>query len=422
MTTTAAQQNIEVMAAAARKELAKRRFIPFCARMDDQYARARHIDVLAEYLEALERREITKLIVNEPPRHSKSYHVSERFPAWYFGRNPRDQVIIGTYAQEKSNDFSRKVRGLLQHPLYPFDVRVAKDSSAVNRWNTNQGGTLLAAGVGGGLTGFGAHLLIIDDSVKGRKEADSPVYRQDQWNWFTDVAGTRRMPRAAQLVTMTRWHEDDIVGRILNSKDARNWTVLDLPAIAERPEDRPDPVTKLPRPDILGRAPGEALWPAWFPREALPSVENGEISLRSWFALYQQRPTTPEGITIKRAWFVRRWTMLPTLKATVQVVDSAFEDGVANDWSVIATFGTDGVDLYLIDIWRGRVEFPDLITALKDQYAKHRPTRGVIIEKKASGHSAIQTLRRSTRIPVNPFPDPNDRQQSELAQLSKQVK
>lgn len=413
---------------AAGRFLARERIEEFCARMDPMYQRAAHSRLLCEHLEALERRDIEALIVEEPPRHSKSYHVSERFPAWYLGRNPAHQVILASYGAELAMGLARKARSLLGEGTYPFDVRVAKGAAAVNRWHTTLGGTMLAAGVGGAMTGFGAHLLLIDDPVKDRKQADSGLYRETAWSWYQEVARTRLMPRGVQTVTMTRWHEDDLVGRILNSAGASKWTVLRLPAVAEDPAEFPDDWRHLRLPhlrdlaDPLGREPGTALWPAWIPLDRYPSVEAGEISQRAWLALYQQRPTTPEGRVIKRAWFSRRYdpSVLPRFAHVIQVVDSAFKDGVANDWSVIATWATDAVDFYLLDIWRARVEFPDLIQAIKDQYAKWRPRDGVFIEDKASGQSAIQTLRRTTKIPVVPFPDPHSREEKELAGLSKE--
>lgn len=172
---------------------------------------------MCNLLERLERRERDRAIVEIPPRCGKSLHCSQAFPAWYLGRHPDHQVILASYTAERAEDNSRAVRRFMQDPHYPFPVRVSKSSSSVGRWHTTAGGILIAEGVGGGLTGFGAHLLVIDDPVKDREEADSHIMRERAWSWFTEVAMTRLMPGGIVLLVMTRWHEDDLAGRILNS-------------------------------------------------------------------------------------------------------------------------------------------------------------------------------------------------------------
>jgi len=338
-------------------------------------------------LEALERRDINKLAIFMPPRHGKTYHVSERFPAWYLGRHPGQNVILASYAAELAEASSRKARSLVTDGRWPFlDVRISGESAAVNRWHTDAGGGCIAAGVGGGLTGFGADLLIIDDPVKDRASADSESQRELAWNWYTDVARTRLMPGGIQLLAQTRWHESDLAGRILNSAGARDWTVLVLPAIAVAD-------------DPLGRVPGDALWPEAFPVEALPSVANGEISSRSFHALYQQNPRPDDGLIFKREWFSRRYRDIPQLRRIVQAVDSAWKTGIANDYSAIATWGTDGKDYFLIDVWRGRVEFPALRQIVKDQFGRYRP-QALYVEEAASGLAIIAELKANTGIPI----------------------
>lgn len=252
--------------------------------------------MLCEHLEAFERDEIRFLMVFEPPRHSKTYHVSERFPAYYLGRHPRNMVIIASYVQDLAEQSSFRARGILQSELYPFDTKVQTGASAKQRWYTEQGGSLLAAGVGGQINGFGAHALIIDDPMKGRNEANSPVIREQTWNWYTADARPRLMPRSGVIVMHTRWHQDDLAGRILNSTQANDWTVLCLPAIAE--SDHP----LQPSGDPLGRKPGEALWPEWYDERALAQLREG-MSSSDWNAIYQQRPVAAEGGMFKRHWW-----------------------------------------------------------------------------------------------------------------------
>lgn len=371
-----------------RRELSRRCLGDFCERMDPTYERSRHADLLIEHLEAVERGDIKRLAVFMPPRHSKTYHVSERFPAWFLGRNPSKRVILASYGADLAEGSSRKVRNLLTDERWPFrGVSVAQDSAAVNKWATNQRGEVIAAGVGGAMTGFGADLLIIDDPVKGRAEADSETYRESTWNWYTEVARTRLMPGGRIVICQTRWHEDDLAGRILAR--SAGWTVLNLPAFAE---DN----------DQLGRKPGDPLWPEWFDAEELEALKTdltNDQGARGWLALYQQRPTADEGGMFKRAWFSRRWETLPELKYTVMVVDAAYKTGVQNDPSSIHIWGTDGVDYYVMDERHGRWEYPELKREIIQAAADHKPNL-VLVEDTAAGQSAIQELRRGTRLPI----------------------
>lgn len=374
----------------ARLELARRRLSSFCALMDPAYEHARHSALLIQHLEAVERGDIRRLAVFMPPRHSKTYHVSERFPAWFLGRNPSRRVILASYGADLAEGSSRKVRNLLLDERWPWrDVRVAQDSAAVNKWATSHGGEVIAAGVGGAMTGFGADLLVIDDPVKGRAEADSETYRETTWSWYTEVARTRLMPGGRVVVCQTRWHEDDLAGRILNH--GGDWTVLNLPAVAEAD-------------DPLGREPGAPLWPAWYDAAALAELKADLTSAqgsRAWTALYQQSPTADEGGMFKRAWFTRRWNekTLPKLTYTVLAVDAAYKTGVQNDPSALHLWGTDGIDYYLLAEYHGRWEFPELRRQIVSAAATHKPTL-VLIEDTAAGQSAIQELRRETKLPI----------------------
>jgi predicted phage terminase large subunit-like protein len=353
------------------------------------YEQPPHVQAICEHVEALERRDIARLIVTMPPRHGKTLHMSQGLPAWYLGRHPRDHVILASYAAELAETNSRRARGFVTDPRWPFDTNVPRGSSAVGRWNTSDGGGLIAAGVGGGITGFGADLLVIDDPLKGREEADSQTIRENSWSWLVEVAMTRLHKNAVALLGMTRWHEDDLVGRLLNSAGANAWTVLSLPAIAEYK-------------DALGRDEGEPLWPARYDLATL-EAQRETMGSRAFAALYQQRPTPDAGGTFQRRWFDGRYAQLPRGLRTVQAVDSAFKTGVANDYSVIATWATDDRFYYLVDVWRGRVEFPDLVHAIQSQAALHHP-EAVLIEDTAAGQSAIQTLQRETKLPIVPAP------------------
>ncbi len=362
--------------------------------MDPTYTRARHADLLIEHLEAVERGDIRRLMVFEPPRHSKTYHVSERFPAWATGRNPKVQGILASYGAELAERNSRVIRNLLRDERWPFPgVAVSDDSGAVNRWSTSAGGIWVAAGVGGAMTGFGADLLLIDDPVKGRAEADSETFRETAWSWYTEVARTRLMPGGKIVLCQTRWHEDDLAGRLLNSAGAANWTVLRLPALADEPDDP------------LGRKTGESLWPEWFDTEALNEIKadlTTEQGARAWQALYQQRPTADEGGQFKRAWFAERWDEEPKTNFRVMGVDAAYKTGIMNDYSAIVVAGISGHNMPLLDVRQGRWEYPELKRAIIEAAEEWRP-HAVVIEDTAAGQSVIQELRRTTQLPVIPI-------------------
>lgn len=362
----------------------------FCRHMDPLYEPSPHTDLLCRELDAVDRGENDRLIVMMPPRHSKTYHTSERFPAYTLGRNPREQVILASYGAELAEQNSRKARDLMRHPSWPFDTQVKADSKAVNRWHTDAGGVLLATGVGGAATGFGAHKLIIDDFLKNRQDADSETIRETQWQWYTDVARTRLMPGGAIVITATHWHEDDLIGRLLNNNGAARWRVVRLSAIAEPTPDEPDP---------LDRPRGVALWPAWYNEDTLHEIKE-DIGTRAWSALYQQRPTPDEGGMFKRHWMQRRGMCARPIMRVLSV-DGAFKTGVGNDPSAIALWETDGVDYYVRDLRVGRWEYPDLRDQVLQAATLARPD-AVLIEDTASGQSIIQELRRATALAIVP--------------------
>jgi predicted phage terminase large subunit-like protein len=232
-----------------------------------------------------------RLLVTVPPRHGKSLLCSHYLPAWYLGTFPDRRVILASYEADFAAGWGRKARDVLERHGRLFGVSVRRDSSAANRWDLEgRPGGMVTAGVGGPITGRGADLLLIDDPVKNADEAMSPAVRQKAWDWYLSTAYTRLEPGGAAVLIQTRWHADDLAGRLLAraAEGGERWEVLDLPALAREG-------------DPLGRAPGEALWPARYPAAALEGIR---AELGFWFeALYQQRPA-PEGGAIFRAeWF-----------------------------------------------------------------------------------------------------------------------
>ena len=271
-----------------------------------------------------------------PPRHGKSEMVTVRFPAWMLEKDPTRRFIVGSYNQTLANKFSRKTRRI----AIERGVQLAQDRTAVDDWETTEGGGLRSIGVGGGITGHGANLIIIDDPVKNREEAGSQVYRDKVYDWYTDDLYTRLEPGGSIILIMTRWHEDDLAGRILNSEDGANWDIVNLPAIAE--ED-----------DQLGREIGQPLCPE---RYNLDDLQKIKVVLgRSFSALYQQSPQEQEGDMFKRSWFYPLEDTSPKNMMRVRYWDkAATQDG--GDWTAGTLMGYDKENglFYIEDVVRGQ--------------------------------------------------------------------
>lgn len=362
------------------------------------FLRAEHLQSLANHLEAVERRDITRLMIVLPPRHGKSELCSIRFPCWYLGRHPKDLVVQSGYAESIALTHSRRARDVFISPemrrVFP-DVHhrperagqevIIPERQAAHEWGTKQGGSYYAVGIGGGLTGRGYDIGIIDDPLKDAEEADSLNIREKVWEWYTMVFYPRQQPNAAIIIVMTRWHQDDLVGRLQkqakNDPAADQWTVLHMPAIDSE---------------------GNALWPARYPVEYLDSVKHstsGEgAGSRAFEALYQGNPSAAEGNIIKREWW-RHYQERPMFLRTIHSWDTAFKDKAKNDFSVCTVWGEAQNGYYLLDVWRGKVEFPELKRVAEALCERDNPD-AVLIEDKASGQSLVQELQRNTRIPV----------------------
>jgi predicted phage terminase large subunit-like protein len=372
----------------------RRRLSAFTARMFPGYTRSDHIDQLVDALEWAVATPGARLLIDLPPRHSKSLHVSENLPAWFLGRNPDKRVIAASHTAQLAYTFSRRVRNKIADPKWPFPgVKIAGDKAAVQAWDIEGHlGGYYAVGVGGSPTGSGGNLIAIDDPIRNQKDADSETVREAIWEWYTGTLRTRLEPGGAIILCATRWHEDDLTGRLIEAekKGGETWRRVHLPALNDA---------------------GEALWPERWPVEALESIRSA-VGSRVWQAQYQGDPTPSEGGMFKRHWW-KRYTVLPQLTSAELYLDSAFKEGVENDYSALALWGSDGRgDSYLIKAWRARVAFPALIRMCRDAHAWSRaqyPSLSVplVIEDRASGQSAIQVLGSSesgAAIPVIPYP------------------
>jgi predicted phage terminase large subunit-like protein len=293
-----------------------------------------HLQEIRRQLKRITDGAIDRLMIFCPPRHGKSAMTTIRYPVWRLASEPHLSIILGCYNQTLANRFSRQAR-----KIAATQVTLDPERTAVEEWLTTAGGGVRAVGVGSGITGTGAKLMMIDDPVKSRDEAESVAYRDRVWDWYTDDLFTRREPGCAMVLIQTRWHEDDLAGRILASEDGPNWTVVNLPALA----DSNDP---------LGRAMGAALWPERYDIAALEQIRM-VLGTYSFEALYQQRPVPPGGGMFKREWFDIVGAA-PHDAARVRYWDKAGTEG-AGDWSCGVKIARDqnGV-FYLEDVVRGQ--------------------------------------------------------------------
>jgi len=343
---------------AAASELIARRaarlgLLEFTKFTNPAYEAAPHHRLIVDKLEAVERGEIKRLMICMPPRHGKSELASRRFPAFYVGRNADKQIIAASYNSDLANDFGREVRNIVDSPEFGvlFDVQLAPDSKAANRWHTNEGGMYVAAGVGTAITGRGADVLLIDDPFKDREEADSELRRQRVWDWYTSTAYTRLMPDGAIVVINTRWHDDDLSGRLLLEAESGGdkWDVLSLPAIKD----------------------DKALWPEWYPIERLEQIRS-VLPARDWNALYQQNPIPDDGDYFKAAWF-GEYEELPDNLRMYGASDYAVTDG-DGDYTEHGIAGVDASNnLYIADWWRGQTTADVWIEKKCDMILKHAP-------------------------------------------------
>ena len=334
---------------------------------------AKHHQFLIERLEAVERGEIKRLMVFMPPGSAKSTFASILFPTWYLGRNPGHNVIGGSHTSDLAENFGRKTRNIVDSGAYRqiFGWGLSPDSKSVKRWEPECGGEYYASGVGGSVTGRRADLIIIDDPVKGREDADSLRIRDKTWDWYTNDLRTRLKPGGSIIIIQTRWHEDDLSGRILpegyegesgkiTSRDGEEWEVVCFPAEAEAE-------------DVLGRKTGEYLWPEWFVPEELEQ-QRRTLGERGWAALYQQRPSPETGLYFQREW-IQYYDEPPPLShmRVYAASDYAVTDG-GGDYTVHGIFGVSPDErIYVLDWWRVQADSMAWVESAIDLMEKWEP-------------------------------------------------
>jgi phage terminase large subunit-like protein len=270
----------------------------------DNYIEGWHTKLICDALERVEKGEIRFLIIEAPPRHSKSVHVSQLFPAWVVGKEKDTDVIVASYSGDLATDHGRETRNLIETKAYQnvFKTRLAEDSAAKGKWNTNGKGSYNAVGVGGSATGKGADFFVVDDPFKDRKEADSMVIREDRWKWLRSVARTRLSPTGAMIIMHTRWHEDDIIGRLTVGEDKEEWVDYFDYLKGKRAKWVRLTLTAIAEKDELYRKKGEPLWSDRYPLVELEDIK-ATLGPYEWGALYQARPVDDANRKFKKEWF-----------------------------------------------------------------------------------------------------------------------
>jgi predicted phage terminase large subunit-like protein len=323
---------------------------------------ARHHRLIIDKLEAVARGEIRRLMLFLPPGSAKSTYASILFPAWFIGNHPASPVIAASHSKELAERFGRRVRNIVGSPIFNeiFGFGLSGASASAGRWETTKGGEYFAVGVDASITGRRAALGIIDDPIKGRQEADSAPVRAHTWEWYKSDFWTRLIPNAAVIYIATRWHDDDLAGRLL--EDAKTggeqWEIVEL--AAEALENDP-----------LGRALGEQLWPEWFTPE---QIANAKRDPRNWSAMWQQRPMPESGDYFRSDWF--KWYDVPPPREQLRTYgasDYATTKLQGGDWTVHLVVGVDPLDdIYVLDLYRERAAPAEWVDPLLDLMERWR--------------------------------------------------
>lgn len=365
--------------------------------------------------------DIKRLIITKPPRHGKSELCSRTFPPWYLGNDgdkPRS-IIAASYSDTLARKFGRAGRNITRSNIFSevFDTGLNRTlGTSVTDWTLDNGNAYSASGVGGGITGLGASVFLVDDPIKNRQQADSPTYRENLKDWFKEVAVTRLTPDGAIIIIMTRWHYDDLVGWLLEEAEEK-WTVLKFPAIQTDHDLDKRPYDK--------RKPGEALWPTRYSKKQLQNIEE-ELGPLAFKCLYQQDPTVEGGTVLNINDLVQdfdlnnlhfddadeMWMMTDegrvNINRLVSSWDTAFEKTKTADFSVGTMWADSGKAYYLVDVIRGRWRFPQLKEKMKSTYKRWKED-SALIEAKASGKDLLYELREFTDMPIQPVTPVTDK-------------
>ena len=390
---------------------ARKGLLAFTVHTKPDYEINWHHRELCRVLNRFVKGEFRRLMVMLPPRVGKTELVSRRLPAFIHGINPFAEIMSATYNSELASAMAVDVQRILDSPEYrevfPNTLITPEGKKTNYTRNSHEyelipygkmksSGTYRAQGVGGSFTGHGANFILIDDPCKNREEADSPAFREKLWNFYTSTLYTRLEKNGQILLTMTRWHEDDLAGRLIQqmkeSKEADQWVIISFPAIKE---DDDNPLDK--------RKIGEPLWESKYSKEVLENI-RATVGSRDWASLYQQRPAVETGNIVQRQW-LRFYDIPPsTFDEKVIFADLSFKEGPETDFTCIEAWGRKGTSIYLIDQVRGRMDFPAQINALRSICARHPDAFEKQIEEAANGAAIISLLKNEIfgLVPIKP--------------------
>ena len=393
---------VDELAHRKHNETAYSDLIAFCQHMQPDYIVGKHHRILGNMLMDIEGGDKDRICVNIPPRHGKSQLVSIYFPAWFLGRNPDKKVMMVSHTTDLAVDFGRKVRNLINSDAYRDifpTVRLASDSKSAGRWNTNSGGEYYACGIGSALAGRGADLLLVDDphSEQDVINGNFGVFEK-AYEWFTFGARTRLMPGGRVAIIQTRWHMDDLTGRV--TRDMAQNTLSDQYEVVEFP-------AILDVDDSDGDTTQKPLWPEFFDMDALLRTK-ASMPVFQWNAQYQQHPTAEEASIVKREWW-RTWESedAPQCEYIIMSLDAAAEKHNRADYTALTTWGVffneeeSAYHIVLLNSIKDRLEFPELKELSMQEYAEWEPD-SFIVEKKSSGTAIYQEMRRMG-LPVQEY-------------------
>ena len=378
-----------------RIERCRESYLFFVQQMWPIFISGKHHQIMADAFERVASGDLKRLIINMPPRHTKSEFASFLLPSWFLGKFPEKKIIQTAHTAELAVGFGRKVRNLVSSEQYSkvFDMKLSSDSKAAGRWNTDKGGDYFAIGVGGAVTGKGADLLIIDDphSEQEAKQGNPAVF-DNVYEWYTSGPRQRLQPGGAIIIVMTRWSKRDLTGQILKASDKSgvdDWEIIEFPAI-------------LPS--------GTPLWPGFWSKAELEALK-AELPVSKWEAQYQQNPTSEEGAIIKRdQWQIWPHEDPPQCSYVIQSWDTAFEKTNRSDYSACTTWGVFShpdkhgnlkQNIILLNAFKERMEFPELKKAAFEMWNEWQPDT-LIVEKKAAGAPLIYEMRKMG-IPLSEY-------------------
>lgn len=353
---------------------AREYLIDFSIATNAKYKPNWHHEVIANELQKIEQgtQEYKILILCLPPRHGKSEEATINFPAWFLGRNPDKEIITASYSSELALDFGAKTRDLIKDEAYQriFGVQLKSDEKSKAKWKTDKGGSYTAVGIGGAITGRGANILVIDDPIKNREEAESQLIRDKHWDWFTSTAFTRLEPNGVVILILTRWHLDDLAGRVLLNEELGNKTkLIRFPAIAIEDEEY--------------RKQGEPLWPTRYDLTALEEIK-GTVGVYDWAALYQQNPVLTENQEFKPEWFkIRKRAEVERLNTRkFLTIDTAMSQKESADFTGFCENYVDQENKWNIAAYKMKLDAKNLIDYIFTLHGK-RGFEQIGIEKTA---------------------------------------